>query len=256
MEDALMKFIERCAIGAMVLVGCGSETGATSDTATAVSGSATSSAGGSSSTANASGGSGGMTTTSTSAGGDGGASTAMSGAGTGGSGTGGDSGAGGSGGGGAPTPFTLTSPGFIEGASIPAVNECTGCNAAGAQNDSPVLAWTAGPPGTLSYAIVMRDLDFQNGFVHWVLWDIPANVVSLPADVDNGGLPADVPGAKQAMGNYLGPCSCNSKNTYQWKVHAIDMASIPGLNAGASKASAASAVEAASKASASLSGES
>ncbi len=80
--------------------------------------------------------------------------------------------------------------------------------------------------------------------------------MSLPADVDDGGLPADVPGAKQANGNYLGPCSCNSKNTYQWTVHALDTATIAGLAAGAAKAAAATAVEAASKASAALSGES
>lgn len=35
----------------------------------------------------------------------------------------------------------------------------------------------------MSYAIVMRDLDFNNGFEHWAIWDIPSGVLSLPEDV-------------------------------------------------------------------------
>jgi Raf kinase inhibitor-like YbhB/YbcL family protein len=153
-------------------------------------------------------------------------------------------------------PFALTAKGFVEGADIPAVHECTSCKTMGAMNFSPELSWTAGPKGTMSYAIVMRDLSFMNGFVHWVIWDIPASQLSLPQDVDKGANPADVPGAKQAQGDYLGPCSCNSKNTYQWKVHAIPTATLSGIQAGATKANAAAAVEAASIASASLSGKS
>ncbi len=153
-------------------------------------------------------------------------------------------------------PFALTSKGFVEGADVPAVNECTGCNTPGAMNVSPELAWTAGPKGTMCYAIVMKDLSFMNGFVHWVIWDIPPSMLALPANVAKGANPANVPGAKQAGGDYLGPCSCQSKNTYQWKVHAIPTATLAGVMAGATKASAAAAVEAASIASASLSGKS
>lgn len=46
---------------------------------------------------------------------------------------------------------------------------------------SPALSWTA-VPGAKSYAIVMEDPDAKpiTPFVHWVAWNIPADVTSLP----------------------------------------------------------------------------
>ena len=46
---------------------------------------------------------------------------------------------------------------------------------------SPALSWTA-VEGAKSYAIVMEDPDSKpiTPFVHWVAWNIPANVTSLP----------------------------------------------------------------------------
>jgi Raf kinase inhibitor-like YbhB/YbcL family protein len=46
---------------------------------------------------------------------------------------------------------------------------------------SPALRWTS-VPGALSFAIVMEDPDSSpiKPFVHWVAWNIPASVTSLP----------------------------------------------------------------------------
>ena len=155
-------------------------------------------------------------------------------------------------------PFALTSSAFAEGEMFPQENVCMN---GGGQNLSPPLAWTPGPTGTMSYAIVMRDLDFQNGFLHWVIWDIPADVLSLPEGVENTYQPSIPAGAKQAPFNnqlvgYLGPCSPNSVNTYEFTLHAIGSATLGGLDQNSTKAQAAAAVEAASIASTSLSGES
>jgi len=149
--------------------------------------------------------------------------------------------------------FALTSTAYTEGEVIPEVYECEN---GGGDNISMPLTWTAGPAGTLSYAIMMRDLDFNGGFEHWAIWDIPGNVLALPEDVEHVFEPADPDGAKQAGGGYLGPCSPNSVNTYELTVYAIPVATIPGLDQNSSKAEAEAAIVEAASASATLSGES
>jgi Raf kinase inhibitor-like YbhB/YbcL family protein len=187
----------------------------------------------------------------------GGADTGGGGESTGGAPEGGSGGTGGDGTGGAEA-FALTSTAITEGQTIPEVYECEN---GGGDNISPPLAWTEGPPGTMAYAIVMRDLDFQSGYLHWVIWDIPVGTTSLPQDVEHEFEPATPAGAKQAdvqgvFYGYFGPCSPNSVNTYQWTVHAVDVATLPNLDMNSSLEEAADAVEAASIASATLSGES
>lgn len=201
-----------------------------------------------------SGGGGGASSTTTSSTGEGGSSTTSTSATT----TSSSAGGGGEGGEGGMAAFAISSPAFSEGGTIPTANVCTN---GGGSNLSPVLSWTAGPSGTLSYAIVMRDLDFQSGFLHWVIWDIPASTMTLPEGIENVYQPSAPAGAKQAPFNqglvgYLGPCSPNSVNTYQFTVYAIDSATLSGLSQSSSKQEAAAAIEAAAIASASLSGES
>jgi hypothetical protein len=154
--------------------------------------------------------------------------------------------------------FALTSTAYAEGETIPMKYECT---SAGGQSVSPPLAWTAGPAGTLSYAIVMRDLDYQNGFLHWVMWDIPASSMSLPEGVEQVYAPSMPAGSHQAPFNqsivgYYGPCSPNSVNTYEITVYALDVATVPGLTSQSTKPEAEAAILDAAIASATLSGES
>lgn len=75
---------------------------------------------------------------------------------------------------------------------------CTG------KNISPALEWTKGPEGTKSYALTVYDPDAPtgSGWWHWVLYNIPADVTSLPAgagDVSGKMLPA---GAAQGRTDY------------------------------------------------------
>lgn len=146
--------------------------------------------------------------------------------------------------------FAITSTAFNQGDMIPEVYECQN---GGGENISPPLAWTAGPPGTMSYAIVMRDTSIN--FTHWVIWDIPVTAMALPEDVGGGFMVADPAGAKQ-VDPYFGPCSPNSVNTYEWRLYAIDVATIPGLDQSSNNNEAAAAIVDASIAETAISGES
>jgi len=155
-------------------------------------------------------------------------------------------------------PFTLTSTAYTEGGMIPQKHVCATDSG---QNASPPLAWSGAPAGAQSYAIVMRDLDFQNGFIHWVIWDIPGNLTSLPENIEHVYEPPVPAGAKQARFNqqirgYQGPCSPGSVNTYEITLYAIPTATLQGLDQNTTKQQAAQAIVDAAIASAKLSGES
>ncbi|WP_437949863.1 YbhB/YbcL family Raf kinase inhibitor-like protein [Sorangium sp. So ce296] len=158
--------------------------------------------------------------------------------GTGGTGGAGDGGGGGDagganeggGGGESSAEFKLTSPNHEEGAEF--ADKYT-CAAAGFNGSLlPELNWTAGPPGTKSYAITFIDVTLahktppnMNGY-HWVIYNIPANVTSLPEEFKDA---ASI-GAKQNS-NYLGPCpnfgggSANT-DTYEFTIYALGEESI------------------------------
>jgi len=128
-------------------------------------------------------------------------------------------------------PMTLTSATLTDGGRFPAAHTCSGVNR------SPALTWTAGPAGTGSYAIVMKDLTVPN--IHWTLYDIPAGTLSVGASVPVGyspGAPAPA-GSKQAgvtfspstLG-YLGPCPPSGDHTYIFTVHALTGATLAGVS--------------------------
>jgi Raf kinase inhibitor-like YbhB/YbcL family protein len=81
-------------------------------------------------------------------------------------------------------PLTLTSPAFADLQLLPAKYGC----AATPNNVSFPLAWANAPAATQSFAVVVSDVDLRQnrGHVapsHWVLWNIPATVTSLPEAV-------------------------------------------------------------------------
>ncbi len=123
--------------------------------------------------------------------------------------------------------MTLTSTAFAEGGVIPDLHTCQGLD------QSPQLTWTNPPVGTLSFAMVLTDKTPQD-FVHSVIYDIPANLTELPADIEKVFAPTDVPGAHQtrSFGNgpngYRGPCP-QTQHTYEFAVYALDVATLPGL---------------------------
>ncbi len=75
-----------------------------------------------------------------------------------------------------PAPaLSLSSTAFAPGGEIPVKNTCFG------DNLSPSLDWSGVPEGTESLALVVDDPDSQPpGFVHWVVYNLPATASGLP----------------------------------------------------------------------------
>jgi Raf kinase inhibitor-like YbhB/YbcL family protein len=96
--------------------------------------------------------------------------------------------------------FTLSSTAFRNNGAIPLKYT----RAEGGQDVSPPLQWSNPPAGTRSFVITCIDLDAQN-FVHWVVYDIPANLSGLPENVPKQPQP-QVNGAqvKQGENNFGG----------------------------------------------------
>jgi Raf kinase inhibitor-like YbhB/YbcL family protein len=118
--------------------------------------------------------------------------------------------------------LTLTSDAFANGQSIPAKYSCVG------KNISPALAWNEPPKGTQSFALIVDDPDAPIGtWVHWVLFNIPANARSLEEDLPITGKNVD-PNAiyvgKNSSGNtrYDGPCPPSGTHRYYFKLYALD----------------------------------
>jgi Raf kinase inhibitor-like YbhB/YbcL family protein len=106
----------------------------------------------------------------------------------------------------------LTSTAFAQGGAIPRKHTGEGPDV------SPPLAWSKLPNGTRSLAVIVHDPDAPlveggtYGFVHWVLYNIPANVAELPEGVQ--GYTAGV----NNMGNrgYNGPMPPNGHGTHHY----------------------------------------
>lgn len=118
--------------------------------------------------------------------------------------------------------MTISSPDVAEGATLPDQYTCAGkdfpySGMPPVDHLSPALSWTAGPEGTLSYAIVFTDVTLTTGEMinelgyHWAIYDIPTSVTSLPQGLPSGNPVTAVPGATQYSGalfnsGYVGPC--------------------------------------------------
>jgi Raf kinase inhibitor-like YbhB/YbcL family protein len=96
-------------------------------------------------------------------------------------------------------------------------------------NKSPQLTWTAGPATTKAYVVVAQDTTTTNAtpVQHWMMWNIPSTVTSLPEGVPVGVNPANPAGAMQATagGNagYRGPKPpAGSVHNYVFQVFALD----------------------------------
>ncbi len=136
--------------------------------------------------------------------------------------------------------FELKSTDIKEGATMSneQVFDSFGCKGG---NQSPQLQWTAGPQGTLSYAITCYDPDAPtgSGWWHWVVFDIPAGVTQLPK-----GFKADdatIAGLIQSRTDYGkpgygGPCPPPGKpHHYIFTLYALKVKTL-GLDANASAA--------------------
>jgi Raf kinase inhibitor-like YbhB/YbcL family protein len=97
---------------------------------------------------------------------------------------------------------------------------------------SPALSWSGAPAGTKSFAVSLHDT--KNGGTHWVMWNIPPSVTSLPAMLPSGAMPgAPAPtGSMQRSASwvgaekYAGPGAPAPIRAYKFTVWAMNAANV------------------------------
>lgn len=132
--------------------------------------------------------------------------------------------------------FQITSPSFSHEHEIPARHTCQG------DDVSPPLAWTDPPKGTKSFALVVDDPDApdprapKRTWVHWVLYDLPADARGLPEGATRASLPhGTIEGVNDWNDRgWRGPSPPVGTHRYFFKLYALDT-ELEGLGSGASK---------------------
>jgi Raf kinase inhibitor-like YbhB/YbcL family protein len=124
--------------------------------------------------------------------------------------------------------FTLTSPDFAAGALIPRTYTCDG------QDVSPALAWSGAPAGSRALVLVVDDPD-ANGFVHWLVLDIPGAGEGTLAR----GIPSSATSPRQGTNDFGrqgwgGPCPPSGTHHYDFTLYALAVPlGLPGNPRGA-----------------------
>ncbi|MGP8217185.1 MAG: YbhB/YbcL family Raf kinase inhibitor-like protein [Bacteroidia bacterium] len=120
----------------------------------------------------------------------------------------------------APSPFRIYSDAFKEGEDIPGVYTCD------SSNISPQLHWNKPFKNIASFALIVDDPDAPMGtWVHWVLYNIPANDTVLAVNMPKDTMLAN--GAKEGIPSfgkpgYGGPCPPKGVHRYYFKIYALD----------------------------------
>ena len=117
--------------------------------------------------------------------------------------------------------LTLKSKTFAHTGGIPREYTCDDADVA------PQLEWGGAPPTTKSFALIVDDPDAPDPkapkmvYVHWVLYDIPASVTSIPK---GGKTPAAARDGKNdwKRTGWGGPCPPIGRHRYFFKLYALD----------------------------------
>jgi len=125
----------------------------------------------------------------------------------------------------------LTSPAFSHNDPIPAIYTCDG------RDISPPLSWSSLPAGTRSLALIVEDPDAPDPkaprmtWIHWVLYNIPAETAGLAENTATSNLPAGILEGLNNWGRtgYGGPCPPVGRHRYFFKLYALD-AELPDLS--------------------------
>ena len=117
--------------------------------------------------------------------------------------------------------FRLTSPAFHDGYPIPRLYTCEG------EDISPPLNFENPPAGVRSFALIVDDPDAPVGtWVHWVMFNIPANVAHLSEGIS--AIDATTDGTRQGLNDfrrigYGRPCPPpGNAHRYFFKLYALD----------------------------------
>ncbi|MBM2830177.1 MAG: hypothetical protein HW411_967 [Gammaproteobacteria bacterium] len=121
--------------------------------------------------------------------------------------------------------LSITSPAFKHEGNIPARFTCDG------DDISPELVWSGVPKGTKSLVLIVDDPDAPDPaapkmtWVHWVLYNLPADSTGLNEAISPANLPA---GTKEGLNDwkrtgYGGPCPPIGRHRYFHKLYALDV---------------------------------
>jgi Raf kinase inhibitor-like YbhB/YbcL family protein len=118
--------------------------------------------------------------------------------------------------------FEISSPAFTSSNPIPVEYTCDG------NNMSPPLAWRGTPEEIKTFALIVDDPDSPGGtWVHWVLYNIPANRTDLPEGISVGetieGVGVQGKSSFKEI-KYGGPCPPlgSGIHHYHFKLYALD----------------------------------
>lgn len=119
--------------------------------------------------------------------------------------------------------FSVSSLAFDDGDETPTEYTCEGAN------DSPPLRVDGVPSEAETLALVVDDPDAPGTtFVHWLLWNLPADAEGIPQGVPHGPSVDELDGARQGTNDngdigYFGPCppEGDGPHTYRFTLYAV-----------------------------------
>lgn len=123
----------------------------------------------------------------------------------------------------ASTGLTVTSSAFAAGAPIPVGYTCKSPNV-----ETPPLSWQGVPKDAATLVLIVKDPDAPHGpFIHWVVYNLPASLGRLDANVPASEKLAD--GGLQGVNSlgrigYKGPCPPpgDAPHHYHFDLTALD----------------------------------
>jgi Raf kinase inhibitor-like YbhB/YbcL family protein len=132
--------------------------------------------------------------------------------------------------------FMLTSSDPQLAISVPLIYTAKAFGCSGG-NLSPELHWSGAPAATQSFVVTLFDRDERStpsGWWHWVVYNLPKNVSSLPQGAGaehSSALPAETLQGRTDLGAdaYHGPCPAKGDppHRYVFTVYALNVAKLP-----------------------------
>ena len=131
-------------------------------------------------------------------------------------------------------PLTLSTSAWPDGGVIPTRHSQAG------DEVSPPLSWNAGPEGTMSFVLIVHDMDAATGngtddILHWMLWNIPASSRGLTEGQPQGNQLPDGTRQISASGPYYrgpGAAAAGPPHHYVFELYALDvMLDVPAVGA-------------------------
>lgn len=116
--------------------------------------------------------------------------------------------------------FNLVSTAFADGEEIPVRHAFKSGNQCSGDNISPGLTWSGTPPGSQSFALTVIDPD-GGDWVHWLLFDIPADVASL-SETESGPQVGTRGTNSFGQPGWGGPCPPSGTHRYVFTLYALD----------------------------------